>query len=63
MRKLQAHSIDSEDIDNEVPIYSTVMGSYGYSNGTKVSCNSFSPDKFFKDISLKGIYTDEEDLV
>jgi hypothetical protein len=61
MRIIQAHAIDADTLDDSVPVFSSVTGMYEYPDGTKPQCGGISLNKFKNDISLKGIYTNEED--
>ena len=62
MRKIEAHSIDSDTLDDSVPVYSSFTGTYQYPDGTKPQCGGISLGKFINDITFKGIYTNEEDI-
>lgn len=62
MRKIQAHSIDSDTLDDSVPIFSSVTGMYEYLDGTQPRCGGISLGKFVNDITFKGVYTNQEDI-
>jgi hypothetical protein len=62
MIKIKTSSIDSETLDNEVPIYSPLTGMYQYQDGLQPRCGGISLDKFIQDVSFKGLYTREQEI-